>query len=1216
MRKITSFFTMALLLAGFTTVKADILEELQGNYSVAVGTQMMTMDELSTEKWYVMYQERGSGGYAWDRSYQVDDSPIYKSSGTSVISDGNTLTTDAAQYMVRFVETETADDVYYIQFGTGNYFGMTSSETSSSQDIPAVSSIYDAATMHMYNIVVDDVTQEGYFAFNLWTSSGTDGWRLDNNGSGSKLATWETGQGTALSGNYHWNIYEVILTEMDDREAAYAYAASTYNTYASYSGSFATSTTGEPGTYDADAVAAFEAAIEALEAVDGPDGDDLTTEELNTLADNVIAAYKAVEATLVSYASTIADGYYFIQTYPFFYVTETTEDTEDPETGEVIPGTTTTTYSPKSMYAVLSAGTISAKWATSDGTAPYLWKVTTVDADNKTYRVENMGTDGQISAIAQSTATTLSTDIDTTMVFDYATTINDTIYYNIRMSGGTERGYQYLHPSGHSSGAGTSGNIVGWCNTSTTTSAGGSEWTLIPVSDEEAAAIIEAYAPYKDEAGRQSAAEVILEDLETKMEIAIDTQTNIYTDSPLANEDNLTSPHSDAEEGEGDGYEINVVLLDDDAETFWHSDWHGEFEDEHHYLQVECADDAIPESFVFEFTRRTNSSNQITEWAIYGTNDADAATDCSTCTLLATESTPYSSSNMTITSSVIENSGNFKYLRFQCTATSTSTNSKFFHLAEFQVYPATVIINESSQAIAMGEIFTNLEAAVAAAEAEGDSITVETYAALKEAYDAFIAIYVDPDTLRTAIDDATSLINGIVTGTNPGEWSSDVASTLSSLVAEATAYDASGAYTPAQSAQYVADIEATMDAILAAANPVEEGKWYNFRFPTEELYESTGWSTSNADENTTYAYLALFNKLLAVSSNETTDEETGAYEIVQADPDLVGVGSHLYFIGESDLDYGTKDEAAQFRFIAVGDTAYIIQNRLTGLFLRATSTASNVTLDIQPSLWKNTAMGYGKVRSEGTDILGNDNANLHGQLAASMLVTWTSEEVSSNTGFLIEYVEDVASDYEGTEFNMLVVPGNYYAYTYPVTVTALDGTMYGVQVDETGTSITLETLEDNTAAAGQPFIYIAAIDDPDLYDASADEEANVFTHGYELNVTAGNSGRLNGTYESTTAPAGSVIPDGNTLAITKASSTTIAANSAWINAQIEDVESTLTVTVSEDTYTAITTAVENAVKGGDIYTIDGVKVGTGNLSSVKNLKKGLYIVNGTKVLVK
>lgn len=60
----------------------------------------------------------------------------------------------------------------------------------------------------------------------------------------------------------------------------------------------------------------------------------------------------------------------------------------------------------------------------------------------------------------------------------------------------------------------------------------------------------------------------------------------------------------------------------------------------------------------------------------------------------------------------------------------------------------------------------------------------------------------------------------------------------------------------------------------------------------------------------------------------------------------------------------------------------------------------------------------------------------------------------------------------------------------------------------------------------------------------------------------------------------------------------------------------ITYTIDEGTSDCIKTAVSNANKGGDIYTVEGTYVGKGNIATVKGLKKGLYIVNGVKVLVK
>ncbi len=1190
MRKITSFFAMALLLAGFTTARADVLEELQlANSTVGVGEAVSYVADLDASKWYVMYQNRTyngyTGGYAWDKSYQDETvSTFYISeNGTyAIASDGTTTLEDAAQYMVRFVSTDT-DGVFYVQFGTGKYLGQLASETTNSQSIPPVTTTDEAAKMHIYNINGEST----YVAFNFVNSDGTDGLILDNNGPGRVMAPWGTGEVTATTGNNAWIIYEVGITTLSEDEAALQYAQTTYSTYEAYIGTIESSSTGEPGTCDSTLVAAFEAAVAQLETMDEYE---YTADELNALADAVIAAYDAAIDSRASYAATVADGYYFIQTSSMFY--ETVEDAES--------GTSSTVYSRKGMYSALDGAYTYARWMTPDGTAPFLWKVTA--AGDKTYKLENMGTDAFIDSIATSSAVTMSATIDTTVCFDYSNTTNDTIYYNIRVSGAAERDYYYAHCSGHSSGAGTSGSIVGWCNTySSEDGPMASEWTLVPVSDEEAAAIIAAYEDDKNVATRVADAEAMIAEVEPLMEIA--------EDAKLATAATLTSPHSDSSEGVGD-YAPEVALLDGDASTFWHSDWHGATTDDHHYLQVECSDSSIPECFVFEFTRRSSSTaNQITSWAIYGTNDADAATDCSTCELLTTLDTEYDSSNMTMTSDPIDNTGLYKYLRFQCTATNTSTNSKFFHLAEFQVYPYPQDqLRENSQAAQMGDTYTDLVAAIEAAEAEGDNLSVATYNTLKAAYDAFIAAYVNPDTLRTAISEAKTSQAIVVEGNNPGEWSdASVATSLSELITAATAYDAAGAYTKAQSAQYVADLEAAQEGLLAAANQVQTGKWYNLRFPTEEMYTEYGWTTSNAVSST---YPNLYNKLVGVA-----DLELSSSSVYWNAPryDDVAVGQGLYLVDETDLDDGTYDELVEFRFISVGDTAYMIQNRATGLFLRAAGTSGQVTLDIHPSLWTNSAMGYGKNITTGTSLSGNNENHLHAQLSGNSLVTWSSTDVNSNTGFLIEEVEDVAEDYEGLDFNISLIPGSFAAYCYPVSVTGSEYcTLYGVAVADT--TITLQVYADNTAAAGQPFL-IADVDNEDLYETADAEEMYPLQHGYELNVTAGTAGKLIGSYEGDTAPAGSVIASGNTLAIAT-EDTDIDYNSAYINAEIEDLESGLAINVTDEIWTAIKTAVANATQGGDIYSIDGTKVGTGNLSTVKSLKKGLYIVNGTKVLVK
>ena len=67
-------------------------------------------------------------------------------------------------------------------------------------------------------------------------------------------------------------------------------------------------------------------------------------------------------------------------------------------------------------------------------------------------------------------------------------------------------------------------------------------------------------------------------------------------------------------------------------------------------------------------------------------------------------------------------------------------------------------------------------------------------------------------------------------------------------------------------------------------------------------------------------------------------------------------------------EIGEDNDAALFRFISVGDTAYIMQNKATGLFIScAAANNNNVTLGLNPTLFKigvtGKGGGYARLRS-------------------------------------------------------------------------------------------------------------------------------------------------------------------------------------------------------------------------------------------------------------
>ena len=145
----------------------------------------------------------------------------------------------------------------------------------------------------------------------------------------------------------------------------------------------------------------------------------------------------------------------------------------------------------------------------------------------------------------------------------------------------------------------------------------------------------------------------------------------------ITNVSQLSSPYTEPTEGS------LAAMIDGNTGTFWHSTWTGgAVENGLHYFQVEILNQANID-VAFKVTRRQIYSDNITEWGVYGTNNANATK--AECAPLAVIETPYNYMGETRVSDIF-NTGGYKYLRFYINNTSSSRG--FGHLAEFQLYPA------------------------------------------------------------------------------------------------------------------------------------------------------------------------------------------------------------------------------------------------------------------------------------------------------------------------------------------------------------------------------------------------------------------------------------------------------------------------------------------------------------------------------------------------
>jgi len=1200
MKKIFSLF--ALLMLFFSVPAFAQLDELK-NKQIVVGDPV---DEVALDTWYVFYCG-GRPSYIYSQG-KPDDTTMKILNINE--SPSEAMATDKAGFLLRFVQADdNVEGHVNIQTGFGDYFGqLTTGSNNGTTSDPE------------YYFTYGKIEGESSW----WWFMGNDGAMvMDNNTPPSTMAGWGTSVPTASSSNAAWQIYSIEFITKSDYESAISTLKSTYDEYCVME--FETGTF--HGQYGAAEVEAFNAVL--AEAFEMLDDDDYSAEQILEANQKILDAYAAVIASRVSYAAEITPGYYMIKNALDFSYTEEPEDGSDP----------IVTHYVKAIYDNKGA----AAWKSAEDNAAFLFKIEATDTP-KAYKVTNMYANNTFAGITRSTSVAMAAS-DSLMCFDWRWD-NVTVYtgngdeskkvttYNIRQYSDAERGYNYAHAGGHTSGAGISGNIVGW-STGEAAEVGATDWYLDPVDEATALAWIEISSPAKAITKKIDEVSAIAEEFSAQKRVAEDLLTLVDRNSPLIKEASwIESPYTEPSEGSIE------EMIDGDSSTFWHSVWSGTSTVNNgvHYFSVTLPD--APELFAFEYTRRAVSGDQITEWSVYGSDNPNA--EKADCELLAEVSTPLTANNETLLSSVISGKS-YKYFRFYEENTGAMPDSDggssrgYFHVAEFQLYPATQsTIATTPQSTARATEMKAIEDALAKwTEAAYTTETVTDpadakfnadYDAVVKAYNAWKAVYVDPAELRTALTAANNTVAGIVEGKDPGMWSGVSSSEIKSAVEAAKTYDNSGTYTPEQSGKYVESLTSLNTDFLASANKVQEGKWYNIIFPSEETYEANGWDTAGPsrrlnDDGSVYGE-GLFGKYITVGNIENAGtDDVEQYTFAQIDGEIT-VGQTLQWADEDADD----EDRHQFRFIAVGDSAYMIQNRAIGLFLKAAGTSGLVTLSPMPTLFQQNAIGYGLNLLKAIRIDGTSQSYLHAQNDMNRLVTWNASTLGCNSNMYINEAEDVASDYSAPDFNFNVYCGKVYPLCYPVNVklTDEDASLYGVSFE--GTTITLSPIKDNIVGAGVPFVLISNLWKGDKkYVTEAEDEGvegryrNVTfaINGYEVCTQPTTFMSLIGNFYGETAKKGDLIASENKFAaVTKTAGASVAANTAYIAAGLQDITTEITIEISADEVDNISEVLTNVSKGGKIYSANGAYLGVGNINTVKNLGRGIYVIGGTKVLVK
>ena len=321
---------------------------------------------------------------------------------------------------------------------------------------------------------------------------------------------------------------------------------------------------------------------------------------------------------------------------------------------------------------------------------------------------------------------------------------------------------------------------------------------------------------------------------------------------------------------------------------------------------------------------------------------------------------------------------------------------------------------------------------------------------------------------------------------------------------------------------------------------------------------------------------------------------------------------------------------------------YALQNKATGLFVFVDGTGSqnNIYLKTIPSLvtWK--ALGYQRSLFTVSNLKGESQNYLHAGESNRRFCTWSTPEPTTNSGLVI-CKADV--EYEApAEFTFVknVKPGRIIDWCHSVSLTAVDApddaSAYtvvgqyteGGEGEEAETFLALKAVE--TIEAGQPALFIYG--DTTSYNAEDDyvEPIKFKVPGNgELAIKGTTENGLIGTLVRLTLEPGWIYFNANYVADVKtANSLAVTPCSAVLDISLCPVidpydEFDFCISLGKvaadavDGVKDVTSAVDKISQKGNVYSMDGRLLKTGaTLNSLKTLGKGMYILNGVKVLVK
>lgn len=413
-------------------------------------------------------------------------------------------------------------------------------------------------------------------------------------------------------------------------------------------------------------------------------------------------------------------------------------------------------------------------------------------------------------------------------------------------------------------------------------------------------------------------------------------------------------------------------------------------------------------------------------------------------------------------------------------------------------------------------------------------------------------------------------------------------------------------------------------------------------------------------EGYTYFHSAEFQIYPVTAAAQLTDEEQAlldTYKTINKTVLKDATAADVATAVDAYRAYRTAFNAAeQMEVLPYGkdkaDPVYVLQNKATGLFVSVSGTGNqnNVYLNTIPTLYTYKAIGYQRSLIGGKDLRGTSTNYMHAGESNCRFCTWSTTEPTTNSGLVL--VAEVDEPYEAlpeeVTFYRDIKPGKINGWTSAATIVPEiqdEGGLYTClgrfYVEDEGSYLAMKSIQ--TVPAGAPVIYI--LGDTLAYDSESDEvEPMKFTMASEPEFVA-KADTINGfmgLLYNQTLKARDIYFTGNhaacavNLADFDKTSYHIGAGGVILDLDLcptyvpnsnpnpvpgatEDDGYDFAIFLDEAAETAdgVEKTIEKVSQRGNVYSMDGKLLRTGaTLNSLKSLGKGMYILNGVKVLVK